>query len=406
MLEKINIEEYNYDLPSDRIALYPMKNRDLSKLLIYTNENIGQDIFHNIINYLPSNSYLVFNNTKVVHARLIFHKDSGAKIELFCLEPNEGEIATQLAAKHSVRWKCLIGNSKKWKSEILKSEVNFKDTIIELQAQRIEVNNELSTIEFSWNFDVSFAEILEIFGKIPLPPYINRASEEGDNASYQTVYANVDGSVAAPTAGLHFTPELMSELVSAGIDISEITLHVGAGTFKPVSSQTVNEHVMHAEKILIPQNFIEKLYDNYASKYIIPVGTTSCRSLESLYWLGLKLEDESFREKEDLSLDQWFPYFVDAEKNISIEKSLENILLYMQKRNSSLFQAATSLIIMPGYSMKFPKALITNFHQPKSTLLLLIAAALGDEWKKLYGYALNNEFRFLSYGDSCLLKFV
>ncbi|MDR2084807.1 MAG: S-adenosylmethionine:tRNA ribosyltransferase-isomerase [Bacteroidales bacterium] len=406
MLEKIHIERYNYDLPYDKIALYPTKNRDLSKLLIYSNGNIIQDIFRNIINYLPENSWLIFNDTKVVHARLIFYKETKAKIELFCLEPSEGDITTQLSSKQSVKWKCLVGNSRKWKTGILKSELKINDKDIVLTAERIETNNEFSIINFSWNYDYSFAEILEIFGKIPLPPYINRESEDSDNTTYQTIYANIDGSVAAPTAGLHFTSELMSEILFAGMDISTITLHVGAGTFKPVSSESINEHVMHAEKIIISRKFIEDLYNNFGEKYIIPIGTTSCRSIESLYWLGLKLENESFRENDELFLEQWYPYLEETSKsNISIKKSLENILLYMQKRNSNYFQAATSLIITPGYSMKFPNALITNFHQPKSTLLLLIAAAIGDDWKKLYDYALVNDFRFLSYGDSCLLKF-
>ncbi|MDL2240969.1 S-adenosylmethionine:tRNA ribosyltransferase-isomerase [Bacteroidales bacterium OttesenSCG-928-K22] len=405
MLEKINIHDYNYDLPNETIALYPMENRDLSKLLIYSNGNISEDIFKNIINYFPDNSWLIFNDTKVVHARLIFFKETKAKVELFCLEPNKGDIAVQLASKHTVNWNCLVGNSKKWKSGILKTDTEYNGDNISLYAERIETNNEFSIINFSWNSEHSFSEILEIFGKIPLPPYINRESEEKDNITYQTIYADIEGSVAAPTAGLHFTPELIKRMTYSGIDISTITLHVGAGTFKPVNAEFVNEHIMHAEKIIISREFIEKLYNNFGEKYIIPVGTTSCRSLESLYWLGMKLGDKKFQEQEELFLDQWYPYNNVSNNVISVKKSLENILSYLQKRNSNFFQAATSLIIMPGYSMKFPNALITNFHQPKSTLLLLIAAGIGDDWKKLYDYALNNNFRFLSYGDSCFLKF-
>lgn len=405
MIRKIKIEDYNYPLPEEKIALYPLPERDMSKLLVADNGHITESVFRKISDFLPPNTLLIFNDTKVVKARMVFYKTTNAKIELFCLEPyGKGDITLEMAAKNNVRWKCLVGNSRRWKDEQLTTEVNINGLSISIKAKRVEILSDCSVIDFSWNGNVSFAEILDAVGKVPLPPYIHRESDKSDAIRYQTVYAKYQGSVAAPTAGLHFTEPLMRSLEKSGMEFLPLTLHVGAGTFKPVSSEFITDHAMHEERIVVSQQFIDRLSDCYGEKYIVPVGTTSCRSLESLYWLGLKLMENTDMNDQIPHLEQWYPYLDTTKTNLPVKDALASISNYMKKRNSNSFEAATSLMITPDYKMKFPDALITNFHQPKSTLLLLISSILGDTWKDVYRYALEHDFRLLSYGDSCLLK--
>ena len=403
-VQDISIEDYNYPLPDDRIAKYPLSERDASKLLVLNNDKISSSHFRNIGDFLPKNSLLVFNETKVVRARLQFTKDSGAAIEIFCLEPITGNGDYQLAfsSKSPSIWKCLVGNSRRWKENTILSQQVNKSTSqqVSLYAKRIEKNDNYSVVEFSWEpEDLSFAEILESAGEIPLPPYLHREAEESDRERYQTVFAKYEGSVAAPTAGLHFTDKLISQLKDNGISFEEVTLHVGAGTFRPVSSEKIGEHEMHSETIVIKKSSIENLIKNI-DKTIIPVGTTSMRTIESLYWIGLMLIEEGLEERH-LHLNQWFPY-KERETLPTAAESLSMILRYLEKHDMSELQATTALMIAPSCKINVAKALITNFHQPKSTLLLLVSALIGERWKDAYQYALDNDFRFLSYGDSCL----
>ena len=402
-VQNISIEDYNYPLPDERIAKYPLAERDASKLLVLNNDTISSSQFKNIGDFLPKDSMLIFNETKVVRARLQFTKESGAAIEIFCLEPITGNGDYQLAfgSPSPSRWKCLVGNSRRWKNETLCRDVtSVASQNVILCANRIEKNDNYSVIEFSWEpKELSFAEILETAGEIPLPPYLNREAEESDRERYQTVFAKYEGSVAAPTAGLHFTNNLISELKDKGISFEEVTLHVGAGTFRPVSSETIGEHEMHSETIVVKKSCIENLIKN-CDKTIIPVGTTSMRTIESLYWIGLMLLEEGMEERQ-LHLQQWFPY---KERDVmaSAEESLSAILEYLNRHDMNELHASTALMIAPSCKINIAKALITNFHQPKSTLLLLVSALIGDKWKDVYQYALDNDFRFLSYGDSCL----
>jgi len=396
--KNINIEDFNYPLPSDRIAKYPLKERGGSNLLVWQNGTIKQDCFRNIANYLPANSFLIFNNTRVTHARMFFKKKSGAKIEIFCLEPESPPDHQQaFETKDKVIFKCLVGNAKKWKEEALlkKININGKNTI--LSVRKIEKKDNIYIIEFSWDTDFPFTEIIKNTGILPIPPYLKRDTEQSDEFDYQTVYAKYHGSVAAPTAGLHFTESILKELSNKNIETSEITLHVGAGTFQPVKSEKIEDHTMHDEKVCVPKNVIEKLI--FQKEKVIPVGTTSVRSLESLYWLGLKLGNKKMPE-EKLSVDQWEPYKINTP--VSGSEALHNIIGYMDRTSQDTIRFSTRIIIVPGYDFKLTGGMITNFHQPKSTLLLLISAFLGNEWKKVYDYALNNGFRFLSYGDSNL----
>lgn len=404
-VQNISIEDYNYPLPDERIAKYPLSERDASKLLVSTKEKFISSQFKNIGDFLPKDSLLIFNETKVVRARLQFTKESGASIEIFCLEPVTGDGDYQLAfgvSSPSV-WKCLVGNSRRWKNDTILSlqvAATPKHQGFTLFANRIEKNDNYSLIEFSWEpSDLSFAEILEAAGEIPLPPYLHREAEASDRERYQTVFAKHEGSVAAPTAGLHFTNELISDLKARGISFEEVTLHVGAGTFRPVSSETIGDHEMHSETIVVRKSCIENLIKNH-DKTIIPVGTTSMRTIESLYWIGLMLIEEGLEER-NLHLNQWFPY-KERESLPSAEESLSTILEYMNKHQMKVFHASTALMIAPSCKIKIAKALITNFHQPKSTLLLLVSALIGERWKEAYQYALDNDFRFLSYGDSCI----
>ena len=401
-VQNISIEDYNYPLPDERIAKYPLSERDASKLLVLKNGELTSSHFKNINDFLPKDSLLIFNETKVVRARLQFTKESGAAIEIFCLEPVTGNGDYQLAfsSASTSRWRCLVGNSRRWKSDKLTMAVEDAKTKATLYAERIEKNDNYSVIEFSWEpAELSFAEILEAAGEIPLPPYLHREAEASDRERYQTVFAKHEGSVAAPTAGLHFTNELIDKLKSEGIAFEEVTLHVGAGTFRPVSSETIGEHEMHSETIVVRKSCIENLIKN-CNKTIIPVGTTSMRTIESLYWIGLMLIEEGLEER-NLHLNQWFPY-KERESLPSAEESLSTILKYMEMHKMIVFHASTALMIAPSCKINIAKALITNFHQPKSTLLLLVSALIGDKWKEAYQYALNNDFRFLSYGDSCL----
>ncbi len=394
----IKISDFTYDLPDDKIAKYPLSVRDKSKLLIHKNGEITQSSFQNSVDFLPEKAQLVFNNTRVIHARLFFRKETGAKIEIFCLEPIQPvdyQIAFQ--EKERVIWKCMIGNSKKWKAGILKREIEIKGKKVILQAEKKEQSENTFSIEFSWDKSMAFAEIIEHTGTLPIPPYLNRETEEADEETYQTVYAKIDGSVAAPTAGLHFTKEVLTQLNNKNISTKEITLHVGAGTFQPVKSDTISGHTMHHETVIIPKNIIEGFIENPDN--IIAVGTTSVRSLESLYWIGLQLENKIFNAQHAEVL-QWEPY--ENEAKITSEKALQNIVHYLNENKKSELQFSTQIIILPGYDFKIIGGMFTNFHQPQSTLLLLISAFLGNDWKRVYDYALNNNFRFLSYGDSNL----
>ena len=401
-VQNINIAEYDYPLPDERIAKYPLAERDASKLLVLKNNVIGQDHFRNIGDYLPENSVLVFNETKVVRARLQFVKESGAAIEVFCLEPITGNGDYQLAfsAGSPVEWHCLVGNSRRWKDGFLIMPLNIKGKEVILKAERIEKTDAYSVVRFSWEpAEISFAEVLEHAGEIPLPPYLHREAEPSDRDRYQTVFAKYEGSVAAPTASLHLTKPLIAKLKEQGHTIEEVTLHVGAGTFRPVATDTIGEHEMHSESIIVKKQCIEHLHDNIG-RTIIPVGTTSMRTIESVYWIGVMLMEQGFEER-NLHVNQWFPY-QDREKLPSAKESLEAILNYLEMHHLDALHATTALMIAPSCPIMMTKALITNFHQPKSTLLLLVSALIGEKWKEAYKFALEHDFRFLSYGDSCL----
>ena len=392
------MQEFSYELPDEKIAKYPLSQRDQSKLLVWKNQSIQETIFENCVDYLPENSILVFNNTRVIHARLFFRKETGAKIEIFCLEPVQpADYQISFQQKQSVVWKCMVGNSKKWKSGILSREIIINNKNIKIEAKKTAQTGQTFDIEFTWNKNVSFAEIIENAGELPIPPYLNRETEESDEKTYQTVYAKIDGSVAAPTAGLHFTGEVVNQLPSKNISTHEITLHVGAGTFQPVKSETISEHNMHHELVIIQKKTMESFIQNTGE--IIAVGTTSVRSLESLYWIGLQLENQKFNPQKPEVL-QWEPY--ETEKTIDSKKALQNILNYLNENQKNELQFSTQIIILPGYSFQIISGMFTNFHQPQSTLLLLIGAFLGEHWKSVYSYALQNNFRFLSYGDSNL----
>ncbi len=394
----IKISDFSYDLPDSKIAKYPLAHRDLSKLLMWQNGQIIESVFNRCIDFLPEGSQLVFNNTRVIHARLFFKKETGSKIEIFCLEPLE-PVDYQLAFQQTkqITWKCMVGNLKKWKGETLHQSIIIAGETVTLSAEKGEQNGNTVAVRFFWDKAFSFAEIIEHSGTLPIPPYLNRETEETDEETYQTVYAKIDGSVAAPTAGLHFTDAVFDTLKTKEISTHEITLHVGAGTFQPVKAETIDGHTMHRETVVFPKSVIEKFRQNPGQ--IIAVGTTSVRSLESLYWLGLQLENGTFNPKNP-EIGQWEAYKIPA--TISFFKALENISDFLESKNLGEIQFATQIIILPGYDFKVVSGMFTNFHQPQSTLLLLIAAFLGDKWKEIYDYALNHDFRFLSYGDSNL----
>ncbi|PKQ64424.1 S-adenosylmethionine tRNA ribosyltransferase [Labilibaculum filiforme] len=396
--KQIQISDFTYDLPDHRIAKHPLQNRDLSKLLIYKKGKISESLFENLPSEIMEGSSMVFNNTKVIQARLIFHKETGARIEIFCLEPlRPADYALAFQACDSSSWKCIVGNARKWKSGILKMPFYVEEKEYFLTAEKQEVLEGAQEILFSWNHpSLSFSEVLEQTGKIPIPPYLNRDTEAVDLVRYQTVYSKLEGSVAAPTAGLHFTEAVFARLKAKNIQREELTLHVGAGTFKPVKSEKIGDHEMHTEHIQVTRESIQNMMQ--ISGQIVAVGTTSVRSLESLYWMGVKILSQ--KENPHL-LKQWEAYQLSSKP--TRQEAYQAIDKYMEARDLNLFNAATQIIIAPGYDFKVISGLVTNFHQPQSTLLLLISALVGDNWKKIYEYALNNDFRFLSYGDSSLL---
>lgn len=400
--KNLSIRDFTYSLPENKIAKYPLAERDASKLLVYKEGQITEDIYKNIATHIPENSLLIFNDTKVVAARLLFQKPTGGVIEIFCLEPHEqytGFIAAML--QHGkVLWQCLVGGTSKWKhGQILELRTPEQSSDIRLQAKYIEKKERNFVIELSWApSDMSFAEVLHRAGAIPLPPYIKREAEATDAERYQTIYARHDGSVAAPTAGLHFTDTIFKKLKEKNIQTDFATLHVGAGTFKPVKSETMEQHEMHAEHFAVSKTTIQNILQHLTT--VIAVGTTSLRTIESLYWLGVK--SSMGNRQWTINLEQWETYD-HPEQNMIATEALQSLLNWMDKNNTERILAKTQIIIAPGYKPRIVKALITNFHQPQSTLLLLIAALIGSDWKEIYQYALKNNFRFLSYGDGCLL---
>lgn len=394
--KNIFIKDFTYELPAERIAQFPLEQRDESKLLVYSDKKISKVKFKNLAEHLPENSLLIFNDTKVVNARLFFHNKNGAKIEIFCLEPSDAkESQTAFQSKASSNWKCFVGNLKAWKDESLRL---FKNGF-ELKALIEKTEKDFVEIKFSWKPEkLRFGEILEQAGVVPLPPYIKRIADEKDKLTYQTIYAEADGSVAAPTAGLHFTENVLPGLKKKNIDCEFVTLHVGAGTFKPVKSETLEGHDMHYETFFVKKTTIEKLL-NHVNGNVIAAGTTSLRAIESLYWFGVQLIEG--KKNYEISIGQWEPY----EKQVSYQpkEALKKISMWMNENSLDCISGRTGLMIAPGYDFKFVNALITNFHQPNSTLLLLVAAFVGSDWRKIYDYALQNDFRFLSYGDSSVL---
>lgn len=402
--KNITIQDYTYHLPTERIAMHPLTERDMSKILIFQNGKVKQDIYKHIVQYLPANSLLIFNNTKVLKARILFTKPSGGIIEIFLLEPFQANYTTTLSATKTCTWKCMIGGVSKWKDDVLQ----LKMVNDELKMVKKEKLSDAYIIEFSWDSGFSFAEVLQQAGDIPLPPYIKRKTEKEDTARYQTIYAADEGSVAAPTAGLHFTKDIFNSLAKKNIKTDFVTLHVGAGTFKPVKAAIMKDHNMHAEWIDVSIDLIENLISQLHNP-IIAVGTTSLRTLESLYWMGVKAILQP--TLTDLAISQWEVYDAPlAHCQISGSEALSALLKWMKNNSFEKIFTQTEILIAPGYAFKIAHALITNFHQPQSTLLLLVAAAIGDDlttgqagWRKIYDYALQHDFRFLSYGDGSLL---
>ena len=397
MEQSLFIEDFNYNLPDNRIAKYPQPKRDESKLLVYNHGSISQNYFFNITESLEPSALLIGNNTKVIQARLFFEKPTGSQIEIFCLEPvstNDYVIAFQ--QKKTSTWRCLVGNIKKWKEEKLVMKFHYTSHEYNLMAEILSQTNDTFEIKFTWDNDLTFGELIELIGHMPIPPYLKREDEESDKQQYQTVYSLYKGSVAAPTAGLHFTQELLEKLKMKNILFDFITLHVGAGTFKPVKSNDVRNHEMHTEYFFVSRSSLKNILHN--QEHITAVGTTSFRTLESLYWIGVKLIHNC---QNPLQLSQWEETHLP--QNIKVSESLEKIINFMELNSKEILSASTQIMIVPGYKIRLVKNLITNFHQPKSTLLLLIAAFIGDDWKKIYAYALDHDFRFLSYGDSSIL---
>ena len=397
---EIKISNFDYPLEEENIAKYPLSERDKAKLLSLTSDKkIEEKYFYDLPEMLDSNTFLILNDTKVVHARLLFQKESGSVIEIFCLEPMNKDIQLAYAQKGSCEWKCLIGNNKKWKQETISSSFVDKENQLTLTAKRLYQENETWIVEFSWdNKDLSFAEVLQYMGHVPLPPYLKRKDEESDKEDYQTIYAHQEGSVAAPTAGLHFSESTFQKLADKGVKTCFVTLHVGAGTFKPVSTETISQHVMHTEQIVLKKENIKDLIEAIDKK-IVCVGTTSVRTIESLYWHGVKVLKNN-GAYSNIDVKQWDPYQEICE--ITAKQSLQAILDSMDKENKSVLIGQTQLMIVPGYDYRIVKGMITNFHQPKSTLLLLVSAMIGEDWKRVYDFALKNDYRFLSFGDACM----
>ncbi|HEY5500231.1 MAG TPA: S-adenosylmethionine:tRNA ribosyltransferase-isomerase [Bacteroidales bacterium] len=419
MLEKIKtirIEDYAYPLEEERIAKFPVEPRDSSKLLLYKNGLLTETVFSDLPNHLEEKGLLVYNNTRVIHARLFFHKETGARIEIFCLEPlTPADYAQNFQATESCEWLCMVGNLKKWKKEKLERELLVNGKRILLTAEKRETENKAHRIRFTWHETdnlsnpILFGDLLETAGQLPIPPYLNRNTEATDEVSYQTVFARIEGSVAAPTAGLHFTPEVLAAIDQKNILRTEVTLHVGAGTFQPVLSREISDHIMHSEFISVDRDFLVTLIHHLG--HITAVGTTSVRTLESLYWFGYKLIRSPEIHPDEWTLDQWYAYkqlmaVESSAKNIKVETidALKALINYLDQNKLDVFTASTQLLIAPGFEFHVVKAMLTNFHQPNSTLLLLVSAFLGrEEWKKVYDYARSHQFRFLSYGDSSLL---
>ena len=393
-LKALRIEDYDYPLPDERIARYPLPQRDHSKLLCLKGNDLSEHHFYDLPSLLPARTMLVFNNTRVIHARLFFRKETGAIIEVFCLEPYQMAISEAFEQRQRCTWLCFVGNNKKWKEGSLSGQWSVASGQFVLTATRREAVGNAWLVDFDWTGGMSFAEVIEAAGVIPLPPYLGREAEADDSRRYQTVYAEYDGSVAAPTAGLHFTPELLEQLQKQGVDTEFVTLHVGAGTFKPVSTDTIGEHEMHTEHVVVERSLIEQLRHN--TRTLVAVGTTSVRTLESLYWFGVRLATEPDKE---MQVGQWDPYSLTP---LPRSEALDNVLQYLDRQHSDTLIGETRLMIAPGYNYRIVDGLVTNFHQPKSTLLLLVSALIGDRWRDCYRYALDHGFRFLSYGDSCL----
>ena len=406
----IHISDYNYPLPDERIAKFPLAQRDHSKLLVFENGDISEDIFYNITGHLPKGALMVFNNTKVIQARMHFRKETGALIEVFLLEPAEpADYELMFQTNGKCAWHCLVGNLKKWKEGQLSRSFDVNGKTVTLSVERLHEERTSHWVEFRWdNPDVSFAEILDAAGELPIPPYLNRDTQESDKTTYQTVYSKIKGSVAAPTAGLHFTDKVLADIDAHGIDREELTLHVGAGTFRPVKSEEIEGHEMHTEYICVNKKTIDKLIAHGGKA--IAVGTTSVRTLESLYYMGVKLHDNPNLTEEQLHVGQWEPY--DYAERLATEgtapldtiDALREISDYLDRNSRKALHSSTQIIIAPGFEYHIVDILVTNFHQPQSTLLLLVSAFVKGEWRRIYDYALAHDFRFLSYGDSCLIK--
>lgn len=402
-VRNIRISDYNYPLPDHRIAKHPLAAREQCKLLCYkVGGEISEGHFYDVPAVLPEKAMLVYNNTRVINARLRFRKSTGSTIEIFCLEPVAPcDYQLIFQTTQSCTWLCLVGNSKRWKQGALTQEIEVDGKTVTLEANRGERRGNSFEIEFSWNGDVTFASILEAIGEIPIPPYLNRGTESTDSADYQTVYSHIDGSVAAPTAGLHFTDEVLAECDKRGITRRELTLHVGAGTFQPVKSENIGEHEMHHEFISVQRSLLVDLIN--AEGPVVAVGTTSVRTLESLYYVGQVLETNPDADEEMLTVKQWMPYSTPCE--ISTKKALQNVVDYLDRHHAEAYMGSTQLMIAPGFQYRIISGMITNFHQPQSTLLLLVSAFVGvDHWRAIYDYALDHDFRFLSYGDACFFQ--
>ena len=397
----IHISDYNYPLPDERIAKFPLPVRDQSKLLVYRHGEVSETVFTSLPEYLEPGQLMIFNNTKVIQARLHFRKETGALIEIFCLEPIQpNDYALNFQQTSHSAWLCMIGNLKKWKEGALHKEMTVNGKDIVLTATRGECRGTSHWIDFSWNnTEVTFADILEVFGELPIPPYLNRETQESDKETYQTVYSKIKGSVAAPTAGLHFTERVLQSLRDKGVDLEEVTLHVGAGTFKPVKSEEIEGHEMHTEYISVNRSTIDKLIAHNGEA--VAVGTTSVRTLESLYYIGCTIAQNPEANQEELHVKQWQPY--ETSPTLTAVEALQNISNYMKRNNLDALHTSTQIIIAPGYEYHIVKRIVTNFHQPQSTLLLLVSAFVKGDWKRIYDYALSHDFRFLSYGDSSLL---
>ena len=398
-IQEIAIAEYDYPLPDERIAKYPLAERDTSKLLLYKGGEIIEENFANLPSFIPQGALMVFNNTRVIQARLRFRKETGAQIEVFCLEPEQPADYQQMfqETKECV-WQCLVGNSSRWKSGVLSQVINIGGVDVTLSVERVS-SAAVNLVRFFWDGGFTFAELLEAAGELPIPPYLNRKTEENDKNTYQTVYSKVKGSVAAPTAGLHFTPAVLSALDAVGVQRGEVTLHVGAGTFKPVKSELIADHEMHEEYIEVQRSLLERIVA--AGGAAVAVGTTSVRTLESLYFLGEKVSENPAIEESELCVGQWEPY--NREHTLSTVEALTALLQWLDAKGLDRVHSHTRIMIAPGYKFRIVKAIVTNFHQPKSTLLLLVSAFIGGNWRKVYDFALENGFRFLSYGDSSLL---